>query len=276
MGDTVGPESASRRAGEPAKRRTGGCRMSASANATLPRTTGRIGVSVNSRWACRRYAVSPVRRFVIVRHPTCEDASRGPAGQSIFAPKKVFLLAARKFADIAFQRFRLRLRRKETLRLMMRQPHSEPAELLGDWHPLFQQLGSTEGLIALSTASHSLQLNNVDSVETLLGFLEAYQFQILIPHELPAIQRAYRHASRHETRELIAWDQLIGAEPVLKPFANASRRVGQAQLKRLRPLRDHRLLQRYLRAVEEGAAQGWHTLVYGVTLSVYSLPVLQG
>ncbi len=160
--------------------------------------------------------------------------------------------------------------------IMLRQTHSETTELLGDWHPLVQQLGSTEGLIALSTASHSLQLNNVDSVETLLGFLEAYQFQILIPHELPAIQRAYRHASRHETRELIAWDQLIGAEPVLKPFANASRRVGQAQLKRLRPLRDHRLLQRYLRAVEEGAAQGWHTLVYGVTLSVYSLPVLQG
>ena len=76
--------------------------------------------------------------------------------------------------------------------------------------------------------------------------------------------------------ELIAFDQQLAAETALKPFANASRRVGQAQLKRLRPLRDHRLLQRYLRAVDDGLANGWHTLVYGLTLSVYSLPVLQG
>ena len=29
-------------------------------------------------------------------------------------------------------------------------------------------------------------------------------------------------------------------------------------------------------AVEAGAAHGWHTLVYGMTLAVYSLPVLPG
>jgi len=159
---------------------------------------------------------------------------------------------------------------------MLRQSNPEPTELLGDWHPLVQQLGSTEGLVSLSTASHSLQLKNVDSVPTLLRFLEAYQSQILIPYELPCIQRAYRHASRHETRELIAFDQQLADEPMLKPFVSASRRVGQVQLRRLRPLRDHRLLQRYLRAVDDGLAHGWHTLVYGVTLSVYSLPVLQG
>jgi len=159
---------------------------------------------------------------------------------------------------------------------MLRQSNPETTEMLGDLHPLAQQLGSAEGLVSLSTASHSLQLSHVDSVASLQQFLEAYQAQILIPFELPAIQRAYRHASRHETRELIAFDQGLAEETVLKPFANASRRVGQAQLKRLRPLRDHRLLQRYLRAVESGLANGWHTLVYGVTLSAYSLPVLQG
>ena len=81
---------------------------------------------------------------------------------------------------------------------MLRQTNPETTELLGEWHPLVQQLGTTEGLIALSTASHSLQLNNVDSVQALLRFLEAYQSQILIPLELPAIQRAYRHASRND------------------------------------------------------------------------------
>lgn len=87
---------------------------------------------------------------------------------------------------------------------------------------------------------------------------------------------AHRHACRNETRELIAFDQEVAAEPFLKPFATASRRVGQAQIKRLRPLRDVRVVQRYLHAVENGAAHGWHTVVYGVTLGVYSLPVLQG
>ena len=159
---------------------------------------------------------------------------------------------------------------------MLREPNSEPTEMLGDWHPLVDQLGSAEGLISLSTASHSLQLRNVDSVASLLQFLEAYQAHILIPHELPAIQRAFRHASRNETRELIAFDVSIGLEPLLRPFAGASRRVGQTQLKRLRPLRDQRLVQRYLAAVETGRANGWHTLVYGLTLSLYSLPVLQG
>ena len=43
-----------------------------------------------------------------------------------------------------------------------------------------------------------------------------------------------------------------------------------------RPLRDQRLVQRYLTAVEQGEAQGWHTLVYGLTLAVYSLPLRQG
>lgn len=152
----------------------------------------------------------------------------------------------------------------------------EASELLGDWHPLVQQLGSTEGLVSLSTASHSLRLKNITTPATLLQFLEAYQSHILIPYELPAIQRAFRHATRNETRELVAFDTELGGERVLRPFSSASRRVGQAQLRRLRPLRDHRLVQRYLRAVETGLAAGWHTLVYGVTLSVYSLPVLQG
>lgn len=47
-------------------------------------------------------------------------------------------------------------------------------------------------------------------------------------------------------------------------------------MQKLRPLRDQRLLQRYLQAVEEGHAHGWHTLVYGVTLAIYSLPLRQG
>ena len=143
-------------------------------------------------------------------------------------------------------------------------------------HPLVEQLGAAEGLISLGQATESLRLDRVDSRAALHRFLEAYQSQVLIPLELPAIQRAFRHASRHEVRELIELDGLVTAEPVLKNFSKASRRVGQSQLKRLRPLRDNRVVQRYLKAVEEKRASGWHTLVYGVTMSVYSLPVLSG
>ncbi|MFM1767907.1 MAG: hypothetical protein RJA22_436 [Verrucomicrobiota bacterium] len=159
---------------------------------------------------------------------------------------------------------------------MSNQPQPETSELLGDWHPLVEQLGSSEGLVSLSTASHALRLKNITSTATLLQFLEAYQAQVLIPFELPAIQRAFRHASRNEARELVEFDGEVGRELALRPFFAASRRVGQAQIRRLRPLRDHRFVQRYLRSVESGLAQGWHTLVYGITLSVYSLPVLQG
>src|SRR5262245_12187699 len=95
---------------------------------------------------------------------------------------------------------------------MLRQSNPETTEMLGDLHPLVHQLGSTEGLGSLSTASHSLQLSCVDSIQSLQQFLEAYQAQILIPFELPAIQRAYRHASRNETRELIEFDQELANE----------------------------------------------------------------
>ncbi|HXG48608.1 MAG TPA: urease accessory UreF family protein [Methylomirabilota bacterium] len=161
----------------------------------------------------------------------------------------------------------------------MAQPHKcnyrDEAELLGDWHPLVDQLGSAQGLVTLSAVSRQLQLARVRDFGSLREFLEVYQTHVLIPIELPAIQRAFLHASRHQTRELIEDDQRLATEPLLREFAAASQRVGQCHLRRLRPLRDHRLLQRYLRAVEEGRAHGWHTLVYGLTISIYSLPVRQ-
>ena len=73
------------------------------------------------------------------------------------------------------------------------QPKPESTELLGDWHPLVQQLGSSEGLVSFSTASHSLQLNHVTDVPSLRQFLEAYQAYILIPYELPAIHAITKH-----------------------------------------------------------------------------------
>jgi len=153
---------------------------------------------------------------------------------------------------------------------------SDAAEWLGDWHPLAEQLGSADGLLELGALSASLRLGPVSDEAALRRFLETYQARILLPLELPAIQRAHAHAARHQVRELVDLDQQLASQAVLSSFASASCRVGQSQLQKLRPLRDQRTVQRYLRAVEGGEAHGWHTLVYGLTLAVYSLPLRQG
>jgi urease accessory protein UreF len=90
---------------------------------------------------------------------------------------------------------------------------------------------------------------------------------------MPAIVRAHFLSSRGHWRELVALDGDLGAESVSPALASASRRTGRAQLERLRPLRDERVVRRYLAAVEEGRASGWHTMVYGLTLAVYSWPL---
>lgn len=153
---------------------------------------------------------------------------------------------------------------------------SDATEWLGDWHPLAEQLGSAAGLVTLGSVSVSLRLAPVHSLPSLREFLHNYQSQMLLPFELPAIQCAHGHAARHEVRELVGFDRRLAEEPILQAFAPASHRVGQYQLRKLRPLRDQRVVQRYLDAVESGQASGWHTLVYGLTLAVYSLPLRQG
>lgn len=152
----------------------------------------------------------------------------------------------------------------------------DATEWLGDWHPLAEQLGSTDGLVTLGSVSASLRLVPVHDVPSLRNFLGNYHSRILLPLELPAIQSAHGHATRHEVRELVALDQGMAGQPIFSEFAAASQRVGQSQLRKLRPLRDQRAVQRYLHAVESGEAHGWHTLVYGLTLAVYSLPLRQG
>jgi urease accessory protein UreF len=152
----------------------------------------------------------------------------------------------------------------------------DPAEWLGDAHPLVEQLGSADGLASLRAMAESLRVRPVLSLPALREFLLAYRDSVLLPHELPAILTAFDHANRNEVRELIAHDRHLAGEPALQDFANASKRVGRGQLQKLRPLRDERIVQRYLTAVESGDAHGWHTLVYGLTLVVYSLPLRPG
>jgi hypothetical protein len=144
---------------------------------------------------------------------------------------------------------------------------SDPANLLGDFSALLQQIGSIDcvGLAAIPFEGASPN-----------ALVQRYITDLLLPVELPEIAEACGHAMRREHRELVEQDQRLAAKLGLTPWASASRRAGRLQLARLRPLRNERLLRRYGAAVESGSAEGWHTVVYGVTMALYSVPLRQG
>lgn len=148
--------------------------------------------------------------------------------------------------------------------------------LAGDAYGLDEALGSAADVPALG---RSLAFHHCQPLETpraLRAFLWRYQQSLLIPIELPAIERAFHHASHYEVRELLAFDRLVSPGQFPSQFAFASQAVGRRYLRRLRPLRDVRLIRRYLDAIQHQQAHGWHTLVYGAALTIYSIPLRQG
>jgi urease accessory protein UreF len=155
-------------------------------------------------------------------------------------------------------------------------PALQVADARGDARPLTEQLGSADELTTLSPTACCHQLTKIHSLAALRDFLRSYTHEILGPHEFRHIYDAFNFVNQNHTRELLALDLQIAEETALKDFQLASRHVGKRQLNRLRALRDLRTLQRYREAVNEGKAYGWHTLVYGVVLSTYSLPLRQG
>ena len=162
---------------------------------------------------------------------------------------------------------------------MLDQEYTVPrnaSEMLGDLTALAEQLGGPDGLGQLTVTAASLGSARVDTVAALERFLGAYSSGVLIPFELPVVAQAYAHADRGQVRELIALDQQLSQIPALHGLANASGHMGRMQLRRLRPLRGARIVPRYLKAVESGEAQAWHTLVFGLVLALYSLPLRQG
>lgn len=103
-----------------------------------------------------------------------------------------------------------------------------------------------------------------------------YVREVVVGEEWPVVLEAWSHASAGRVKELLMLDQSWGVRVGMRPLAEASFRVGQRQLNRLRPLGDVRVVQRYLAAVEAGKAHGWHPVVYGVMLAVFALPLRQG
>ena len=147
---------------------------------------------------------------------------------------------------------------------------------LGDWHPLVYQIAPGEGVTQPPPSRSCQSARAITSPASLHAFLLDYKISVLIPFELPAVRRAYELTLRGETKELLVLDRTLASEPWLKPYEQDSRTAGRLHLERLKPLRDQRGVRRYLAAVEEGEAIGWHLLVAGVALGLYALPLRQG
>jgi urease accessory protein UreF len=146
----------------------------------------------------------------------------------------------------------------------------------GDASLLAEQLGSAQELTELGPLVLSSQLTKIHSVSGLKDFLLNYRENLLGSRELPAIYDTYNHAVKNQVRELISLDLEISKDAHLKPFLTSSHHVGIRQLNKMRGLKDNRVLQRYRDAVLAGEAYGWHTLVYGLVLATYSIPLRQG
>lgn len=130
--------------------------------------------------------------------------------------------------------------------------------------------------VSADSVMPSVQLEKVTDPNSFIRFSEQYVRLLLIPVELPAIATASALASQNALRELLALDAQLEAEPLMKLFAQASCTLGRNQLRKLRGLRDVRVLSRYRSAVLEGDAYGWHTIVYGAVLHLFSIPLRQG
>ncbi|MDX1951599.1 MAG: urease accessory UreF family protein [Verrucomicrobiota bacterium] len=139
---------------------------------------------------------------------------------------------------------------------------------------LEEQLGSADEAISLAEEAFAMQVARIETLPALREFLKRYESELLVPHELEVIYRAWQHASKNELRELIELD--CSLEETTKQFSGASRVIGKNQIRKLRTLKDHRVVQRYLAAIKEGKANGWHTVVFGIVLAVYGLPLRQG
>lgn len=151
--------------------------------------------------------------------------------------------------------------------------HNEMETFHQDLSMLCHRLGE---VVPGRVMAPSMRFEKVNDTDSFLRFSEQYIRYVLSPIELPAIVAASEFASRNALHELYLLDKQLGSEPHIKMFEKASLTLGRNQLRKLRGMRDVRLLSRYRSSVLEGNAHGWHMLVYGIVLHLFSIPIRQG
>ena len=126
------------------------------------------------------------------------------------------------------------------------------------------------------TGPQPFDIETVSDLRGLRLFLDRYERDILRPIELPAVLSAYWFANRGQFRELLELDAGLSANASLMPFAEASLAVGREHLRLLKPMYDQRMVQRFRKCVVAGEARGWNPVVFGIFLSIHSVPVREG
>jgi urease accessory protein UreF len=156
------------------------------------------------------------------------------------------------------------------------QPERNAWSDAADLRALEEQLGSPEEATAISSEAFAAALIDIRTPDQFREFLGRLQSKTIAQDDLPTILRAYNHARRNEVREIIALDRSLENTFPNEALANASERVGRNQLRRMRGLKTERVVTRYWDAVYNKEAHGWHSVVFGVVLAVYSIPLRQG
>ena len=119
-------------------------------------------------------------------------------------------------------------------------------------------------------------IESVSDLRGLRSFLDRYEQDILRPIELSAVHSAYWFANRGQFKELMQLDSELSENGALTPFAEVSLAVGREHLQMLKPMYDQRMMQRFRKCVVAGEARGWNPVVFGMFLSIHSVPVREG
>ncbi|MEN9545479.1 MAG: hypothetical protein RLZZ356_211 [Verrucomicrobiota bacterium] len=150
--------------------------------------------------------------------------------------------------------------------------HTEPAGL----NPLPDAPGATPWAISpLPDESEGLPPAMLAHGWDPRPVLESLRDDVVIAVDWPVIVEAAELTRLGRHLDLVELDRNYPARRANR-WTEASFRVGRRQLARLRACRDLRVVQRYLAAVDDGRAQGWNPIVFGVALASFNLPYRQG
>jgi len=114
-----------------------------------------------------------------------------------------------------------------------------------------------------------------DTTGDIVALGARFRDQVLLPWELPALLAAHQCARRGRSRELLEEEKRLANARDWRALSAPSRRVGGHLLSQLRPLRDERIVQRFLNIHQNGDTPGFHVTVLGVTSALFHVPPRQ-
>jgi urease accessory protein UreF len=112
--------------------------------------------------------------------------------------------------------------------------------------------------------------------KSLRSFLAALLANRIARVDLPMVRWAREAAARNDSKGLVELDRILASTLAVGPLREASVRAGQQQLRKLRPIKGHRFLARYIAEVESERACGFQPVVYGVYLFLFSVALREG